>query len=163
MYGSTGTLLVALQTKMIKVKSKSPEETRELAEKLVNIIKKPAIILLNGDLGAGKTFFVKAFTEATGSNDETSSPSFSLVNRYNSPKGPIYHLDLYRIADYDELFEIGLDDILNEDALTFIEWPDIAEIKNPDYIITINNLGGDTRLFTFEGNNLEELEDSGGA
>ena len=80
---------------------------------------------LSGDLGAGKTTFVKAFCKVIGIPDEVSSPTFAIVNEYrNSNK--VYHFDLYRIERQEELYEIGFEEYLDDDAYIFIEWPELA-------------------------------------
>ncbi len=145
----------------IELTAQNPEDSKRLAQVLTQFINRPALVLLEGDLGAGKTFLVKEFTKATGSNAQTNSPTFSIINLYDSPKGPIYHLDLYRISDIDELYSIGFDDILNEEAVIFIEWPQVAELDSPDYVINIKDLGNNQRKYLIESFNhdLSGLED----
>ena len=141
--------------------AEKPEDSSRLATLFSKYLKKPALILLNGAMGAGKTFFVKEFTKATGSSAHTSSPTFSIINLYDSPKGKIYHLDLFRLNDFDELYSIGFDDILNEEAVIFIEWPEIAELDEADFIINIEDLGDNRRSFRVESekHNLDNLKE----
>lgn len=84
---------------------------------------KSKILLFYGEMGAGKTTLITALVEALGSEDKTSSPTFSLVNEYDSPREPIYHFDFYRIEDENEALDIGLEEYLNSNAWIFIEWP----------------------------------------
>lgn len=144
-----------------KFKSKDLEETEKLATKLASVIKAPALILFDGGMGAGKTTFVNAFAKAYGSEDETSSPTFSIINTYNSNKGPIHHLDLYRLADPDELYMIGFEDIRDENSVILIEWPEIAYLDNEaDYMIKIELDEENNRIFTIisDDENLAKLD-----
>lgn len=85
------------------------------------------VFLLSGDLGSGKTTLVQAFCKQVNVSDSVSSPTFSLVNAYESPRyGTIYHMDLYRLERADDLQQIGLDEYLDSGKICFIEWPDIA-------------------------------------
>jgi tRNA threonylcarbamoyladenosine biosynthesis protein TsaE len=86
------------------------------------------VFALHGDLGAGKTTLIKAFCEALGVADQTSSPSFALVNEYRAGDGaPVYHFDLYRLKDPGELEAIGFTEYVDSGHHCFIEWPAIAE------------------------------------
>lgn len=102
----------------------SAEETilygRALAEKL----SPPLIVLLRGDLGAGKTTLVKGIAEGFGavSADQVTSPTFTLIHEYRSPRAVLYHIDLYRIDTERELETLGLDDLLAPDCILLIEW-----------------------------------------
>jgi tRNA threonylcarbamoyladenosine biosynthesis protein TsaE len=90
------------------------------------------IFLLTGDLGAGKTTFVKKFCEASGVDDPASSPTFSLVNAYESPRhGTIYHMDLYRLSREMDLEQIGFDEYIESGNLCFIEWPALGASRIP--------------------------------
>lgn len=88
---------------------------------------KSKTILFYGDMGAGKTTLIKALIKALGAEDTGSSPTFSLVNEYDSPQGPIFHFDFYRIEDEIEALDMGLEDYLYADAWIFIEWPQKVE------------------------------------
>ena len=105
-----------------------PDEaaTAELAGRLAPWLKLGDLVALHGDLGAGKTAFARALIRAlVGAKEEVPSPTFTLVQTYNSPMGPIFHFDLYRIVNPDELTEIGWDEAL-ADGLTLVEWPSRA-------------------------------------
>ncbi|MBK8226553.1 MAG: tRNA (adenosine(37)-N6)-threonylcarbamoyltransferase complex ATPase subunit type 1 TsaE [Flavobacteriales bacterium] len=85
------------------------------------------IFALHGDLGAGKTTLIKGFCDALGAHDQASSPTFSIVNEYRSEHGgPVYHFDLYRLKDADELQGIGFTEYIDSGAYCFIEWPELA-------------------------------------
>lgn len=108
---------------------KSAASTRALGRRLGAALRPGDFVALTGELGAGKTFLVKAMAE--GANAErASSPTFALVNLYRGPV-PLQHLDLYRIAGPEELFALGLDDLLAEPAATLCEWADRAPDSLP--------------------------------
>jgi len=84
----------------------------------------PKLVLLRGDLGAGKTTLVKGIVQAfeAASEDEVTSPTFTLIHEYRGPKASLYHIDLYRVDTQRELDTLGLDDLIGEDNLVLIEW-----------------------------------------
>lgn len=88
---------------------------------------KHSILLLKGNLGAGKTTFTKFLVKNLGCTDEVSSPTYSIVNEYNSPKGKIFHFDLYRMKNIEETYDIGIEEYLDNAYLNIIEWPEIYE------------------------------------
>jgi len=94
------------------------------AQTLLNRFPKDRIFLLNGPMGAGKTTFIKYLCEQLGVKDSTSSPTFSIVNEYDSDNGPIYHFDFYRIKDEQEAFDFGYEEYFYSGAYCFIEWPE---------------------------------------
>jgi tRNA threonylcarbamoyl adenosine modification protein YjeE len=87
----------------------------------------PAFVTLSGDLGAGKTTLVRAIARAMGATHAVTSQSYALVSEYASPRGPVIHVDLYRLRGPAELSQIGWDDILRARATVLVEWPDRAE------------------------------------
>jgi tRNA threonylcarbamoyladenosine biosynthesis protein TsaE len=101
-------------------------DTKSFAAEAISNFHLNDIILLFGKIGSGKTFLVKEFVKLLGLTSETSSPSFALVNQY---RGAIIvnHIDLYRITDRNQLYNLGLDDYLNSKAINFIEWPQLIE------------------------------------
>jgi tRNA threonylcarbamoyladenosine biosynthesis protein TsaE len=86
----------------------------------------PLVITIEGDLGAGKTTLTRAICRGYGVTDDVTSPTFTIVHEYESPRSRVYHLDLYRLRDPRELVTIGWDDILATKALVIVEWPDRA-------------------------------------
>lgn len=105
--------------------SNSPLESQQLAEEIANYLTAPLLILCAGDLGTGKTLFVKSLAVGLGYQGEVSSPTFNLVQEYQgSPE--LIHMDLYRLQSEAELFTIGFEDYLNRNAIILIEWPEIA-------------------------------------
>lgn len=107
------------------------EDLRAVAKAIMADMMHFKIFLLNGAMGSGKTTLMKILGDEIGLEDEVSSPTFSIVNEYRlqNPKGgldTIYHMDLYRLEDPDELFEIGFVEYLDSGKPLFIEWPEIA-------------------------------------
>lgn len=85
------------------------------------------IFVLEGEMGAGKTTLIKAFCQELGVKDPVSSPSFSIINEYRRESGEkVYHIDLYRIGDEEELYDMGIEEIVDESHYCFIEWPEKA-------------------------------------
>lgn len=115
-----------------------PSESAMEAEAayLAQEIASPCCITLEGNLGTGKTSFARAFIRALMGNVEVVSPTFTLVQQYDSPKGVVLHWDLYRLEHEDELLELGFTEGVDS-AITLIEWPAIAERYLPEKVITI--------------------------
>jgi tRNA threonylcarbamoyladenosine biosynthesis protein TsaE len=96
----------------------------QAAQILLNSFPKDRIFLLYGSMGAGKTTFVKYLCKQLNVQDSTSSQTFSIVNEYESPAGPIYHYDFYRIKDEQEAFDFGYEEYFYSGAYCFVEWPE---------------------------------------
>ena len=90
------------------------------------------ILLLKGNLGAGKTTFSQFLLKKLGSSDEVSSPTYAIVNEYNSPKGKVFHFDLYRLKKIEEAYDFGIEEYLDNAFLCIIEWPEIYEEELAD-------------------------------
>lgn len=103
----------------------SPEETRGLAAEILSLISEQAVLLLEGDLGAGKTCLVQGLAEAMGITEPVTSPTYGLIKEYGQP-AKLIHADLYRLTDPEELVEIGLEDWLERPVLCAVEWPERA-------------------------------------
>ena len=126
------------------------EGTEELAVTFAKELQKGQVIVLNGNLGSGKTFFIKKVMQQFGIN-YVNSPSFAIVNEYEG-KIKAYHFDFYRLMNIDELFDIGWQDYLNDvDAVIFIEWGELINEALPkermEILITI--IEGTTRRYEF--------------
>ena len=108
---------------MLKYKtiSKNAEETRQLASKIIKVLKVGDVVLLTGDLGAGKTTFVSGALEALGYKDHVISPTFNILKCYFEVNPIIYHIDAYRLEDQN--IEIGLEEYIEGNGICFIEWP----------------------------------------
>jgi tRNA threonylcarbamoyladenosine biosynthesis protein TsaE len=102
----------------------SPEETIALGRKLAAMLTPPKIVLLRGDLGAGKTTLVKGIAEGfrAASQEDVTSPTFTLVHEYRGPGVNLYHIDLYRVDTPRQLETLGLDDLIGENSVLLIEW-----------------------------------------
>ncbi len=103
----------------------SLKQTEETARALAPKLKRGAILLLHGNLGMGKTAFARALIRALVNDPyhEVPSPTFTLVQTYDTPESPIYHFDLYRLEDPEEIFELGWEDAISE-GITIVEWPE---------------------------------------
>jgi len=91
------------------------------------------LAFLYGDLGAGKTTLVKEIAKQLGTKDETSSPTYSLVNEYKTEKGNLYHIDLYRINDTHEAIDMGIEEYIDGEYFCFVEWPQVIELLPDSY------------------------------
>ena len=101
-------------------------ELRSWGEALGRAVTVPLAIALSGELGAGKTTLAQAICRGAGVRDFVTSPTFALVQRYEGARFPVYHLDLYRLESARDLVNLGWDDVLRDDALVLIEWPERA-------------------------------------
>ena len=102
----------------------SPEETRALGEKLAGTLKPGDVLLLKGDLGAGKSELTRGIARGLGVKETVTSPSFTILNVYESGRCPLYHFDWYRLEDAEEIFELGMDEYLGGDGVAVVEWPE---------------------------------------
>lgn len=108
-------------------------ELPTILPKLWPIVSKHSVVLFRGDLGAGKTTLIKQIGAYLGIVSDMSSPSFSIVNQYDTATDVVYHIDLYRIKDIAEIYEFGLLEILDSGKLCLIEWPEMVEEIWQDY------------------------------
>lgn len=126
------------------------EEWQNVVNAILPQLQHP-ILFLKGNLGAGKTTFSQFLLKELGSHDVVSSPTYSIVNEYDTPKGPVFHFDLYRMNSSEEVDDIGMDEYLNTSFLCIIEWPEVYEDKIadlPHHEITIEN-DGVSRIINF--------------
>lgn len=93
--------------------------------------RRPLLVAIEGELGAGKTTLAGAICRGFGVVEDVTSPTFALVHRYDSPRGPVYHLDLYRLDGPVDLTNLGWDDVIAEPALVLVEWPERAGARLP--------------------------------
>lgn len=107
------------------------EELIDWGERFGHVATPPLVVAISGELGAGKTTLVQAICRGYGVTEEVTSPTFALVHRYAGKRSAVYHLDLYRLKSPDELRNIGWDDIIGDDALVLIEWPERAGAELP--------------------------------
>lgn len=104
--------------------SNSPAETEEFAERFANGIGPGSVLALKGDLGAGKTQFVKGFVAGLGSDAVVASPTFTIVHEYPGGRLPVYHFDFFRLEDRQSVARLGLDDYFFGEGVSVIEWAD---------------------------------------
>lgn len=138
----------------VEILTHSAEETIEQGRKLGAKLAPPVLILLFGELGAGKTTFTKGLVSGLGAagEDEVTSPTFTLIHRYDRG-ARAYHIDLYRIADAHDLSTLGLEDIFDEAAVVIVEWPEKLSL-NPDWPILriyLEHVDESTRRIRMEG------------
>ena len=141
---------------MKNVITHSASETAAVGEALASGFTGGEVFLLYGDLGAGKTAFVGGVAKALGVSTRVTSPTFTILNSYQSGRLPLYHFDLYRINDPEELYELGWDDALASGGVTAIEWVERAgeEIPHDAITVTIRYKGENEREITIEGEKL---------
>ncbi|QRO01536.1 tRNA (adenosine(37)-N6)-threonylcarbamoyltransferase complex ATPase subunit type 1 TsaE [Archangium violaceum] len=134
------------------VLSGSPEETHRLGVRLGELLQPGDFVGLVGDLGAGKTHLVRGVAEGAGvSRSEVASPTFAIVYPYRG-RVPLYHADLYRLADYDELYATGFLDLVGGDGAVLVEWLDrVPEAAPREYLrITLRDTGEESRELVAE-------------
>jgi tRNA threonylcarbamoyladenosine biosynthesis protein TsaE len=104
----------------------SPEETVALGRRLSELLAPPKLVLLRGELGAGKTTLVKGIADAfqAAAEDDVTSPTFTLVHEYRGPRVILYHIDLYRVDTPRQLETLGIDDLISDNSVLLIEWGD---------------------------------------
>jgi tRNA threonylcarbamoyladenosine biosynthesis protein TsaE len=127
----------------------SPEETIALGRELASRLAPPKLVVLTGDLGAGKTTLVKGIAEGfqAATHDDVTSPTFTLIHEYRGPAAILYHIDLYRIETPRELDTLALDDLMTDNSVLLIEWGEkFARFqKDRDVEIAIERMSEDLR------------------
>ena len=139
----------------MEFESNSYEETQKFAEEFSKTLEAGDVLCMYGDLGVGKTAFVQGLAKGLGIDEPITSPTFTIVNEY-SGRLPLYHFDVYRIGDIEEMEEIGYDDYFYGNGICLIEWANLIEEILPEQIIEITiekNLekGFDYRKITVTG------------
>jgi tRNA threonylcarbamoyladenosine biosynthesis protein TsaE len=122
-----------------------PEDMHAAAGDILQALGEIHIVLLDGDLGAGKTTLVQALCHALQTTELPTSPTFSLINEYSTPKGdPVYHMDMYRLNTPEEAMHIGVEDYLYSGRWCFVEWPSVIEgIVDPPFARVMIEVEGD--------------------
>ncbi len=128
---------------MMQKHLENAEETERFGAELFTSLPSKSLVFLYGDLGAGKTTMVRGFLRAAGYHGTVKSPTYTLVEEYEVGGRKIFHFDLYRVVDPEELEWMGIRDYFDQDSICFIEWPDNGEgfLPKPDRIITLNMHG----------------------
>ena len=127
------------------------DQLSDTAEKLISLAGNERIFLFYGDMGAGKTTFIKSLCECLGVQEPATSPTFSIVNEYEGDNARVYHFDFYRLKNQNEALDLGYEEYFYSGNYCFIEWPEkIADLLPPHYIsINIQVLDSERREFTF--------------
>jgi len=134
-----------------------PEETEALGAQLAQTLAPGAVIAFTGDLGAGKTAFTRGLARGLGITERITSPTFTIVNEYESGRLPLFHFDLYRLGSSDELFDIGWEDYLSRGGVCAVEWSEnVADALDSSCIrVDIRRSGADRRIITISGGGME--------
>ena len=134
--------------------SASERETEALGQALVERLSPGAVVAFTGDLGAGKTAFVRGMARGLDIPQRVTSPTFTIVNEYEGGRLPLFHFDLYRLGSSDELFDIGWEDFLRRGGICAVEWSEnVADALEPDtvFIDIRRGDGPEDRVITIKG------------
>lgn len=127
------------------------DQLGQIVEAYLSFSKNVKIAFLYGDLGAGKTTFVKKLVSKLNADEEVSSPTYSLVNEYIIPEGKLYHIDLYRLNDTHEAQDMGIEEYLDSGGYCMVEWPSIIEhLVDQAVVINIEAMQDNSRKFQIE-------------
>lgn len=128
----------------------SAAETKALGEKLASRLKAGDVVVLEGELGAGKSELARGIARGLGVTETVTSPSFTILNVYESGRCPLYHFDWYRLESEEELYELGMDEYLGGDGIAVIEWAERCPEAVPENVIRIRLevTGGESRRIT---------------
>lgn len=127
----------------------SVEETRRLAEAVAGLARPGDVVVLAGDLGAGKTAFVQGFGRGLGVTERITSPTFTLVHVYDNGRLPVHHLDVYRLDQLSEALDLGLPEMLDEEGVVLVEWGDAITPVLPHDLLEVRltfGAGDDERV-----------------
>ena len=135
----------------MEIKIQSIDTIREAAREFIEKMGDHKVFAFYGQMGAGKTTFVKAICEELGVNDVITSPTFAIVNEYEEHNASIYHFDFYRIKKIEEVYDMGYEDYFYSGGLCFIEWPELIEDLLPEDAVkvTISVNDNDERIVSF--------------
>lgn len=141
--------------------SRSAKETRAVGQQLASLLKAGDVVLLDGDLGAGKSELARGVARGLGIEGAVPSPSFTILNAYDDGRIPLYHFDWYRIEDPNEIYEMGMEEQLGGDGIALIEWSEKAEECLPEKRLRISILTMDenTRELHFHPEGGFEIEE----
>ena len=138
----------------MKLHTDSVERTRALAATLATVLVAGDVVLLIGDMGAGKTAFAQGLARGLGVNEPVTSPTFTIVQEYEG-RLPVAHVDVYRLDRLQELYDIGIEELVDSGRVTLVEWGDVvAQVLPPEHLAVRIDLGAsdDERGFSFEWN-----------
>jgi len=139
----------------LEILSQSEEQTAGIAAHLAKSLMPGDIIFLIGQLGAGKTFFIRRAGEALGVTEPVTSPSYTMAQTYASGPVRVHHLDLYRLSAFNAEDALDFEEFFEEDAITFVEWPESAVpyLAEPDAVIRIDHVDLNSRRISIESKN----------
>ena len=128
----------------MKMISRCEKDTFALAADVAKTLRAGDVILLHGELGAGKTTFTKGLAKALGIEETVTSPTFNYVKEYQGGRLPLFHFDMYRVSDADEVYELGLEEYFYRGGVVVVEWNKFDGIERP-IEVSMRSLGGDVR------------------
>lgn len=133
------------------IRTHSPSETRALGQRLARLLRPGDVLLLYGDLGAGKSELTRGIARGLGVTGPVASPSFTILNVYDEGRIPLYHFDWYRLHGAEELYEMGMDEYLGGDGVAVVEWPSQCPeaIPETNLTVTLTPGEGDAREIEF--------------
>lgn len=144
---------------MIVKESFSMEDTFELGRQFGAAAKEGTVFCLSGDLGTGKTVFTQGFATGMEIDEPVNSPTFTIVQEYDSGRLPLYHFDVYRIGDVEEMDEIGCDDYFFGRGVCLVEWAELVREIIPDNAVWITICKDLDKGFDYRSITIEEKED----
>lgn len=121
----------------VELECRNLQELPDCARQVLKLAGDERVLLFQGEMGAGKTTFIRAICQELGVSSAVSSPTFSLINEYESPGGPVFHFDCYRLKNQQEAFDIGMEEYLDSGNYCLVEWPEIIRGLLPEKHITI--------------------------
>ena len=132
------------------MRTASPDETRALGRRLAEALQPGDVLLLYGNLGAGKSELTRGIAEGLGVAGPVTSPSFTILNVYDDGRIPLYHFDWYRLESAEELYEMGMDEYLGGDGVAVVEWPTQCPEAIPEthLAVTLSPVGENEREVT---------------
>lgn len=144
-----------MDNRTVIYETEKPEETFELGRRMGLKAVPGAVYCLEGDLGVGKTVFTQGFAQGLGVGGQVNSPTFTILQQYEDGRMPLYHFDVYRIGDVEEMEEIGYEDCFFGEGVCLIEWPSLIREILPEDAVWIRigkdpNRGFDYRKITVE-------------
>lgn len=144
---------------MKTVKISNERETMRFGEALSKDVEPGTVIALTGELGTGKTTLTKAIAKGLGIRETVTSPTFNIIKEYRSGRLPLFHFDVYRIGDIDEMYELGFEEYFYGDGVCVVEWADLIEELLPEDALRIHMEYGhaeDERIYEIRGETRKE-------
>ncbi len=136
----------------------SPEETEKLGAALGRILKPGTVIAYSGDLGAGKTAFTRGIARGLGILEPVTSPTYTIVNEYDTGRLPLFHFDMYRLRSSEDLWDIGWEDYLERNGVCAVEWSEnVADALENPLFVHIEKMSDTSRRITLKGENTDAL------